>query len=264
MPQNHRTQPNRPERSHGARYQTGPERDRYRTGDEQRFAPERDDRERRSRGFEGDRGYSRGGYAEEFGYQRGSNYRRDDPSYERYQEENPPWRMHPRGDYESRSGWSYDETRTGKAGRESYDRGVSEYGPAPGTQSFRGRGPRGYRRSDERLKELICERLTDDPRIDASDVSIEVKDQVVEISGAVDNRRTKYEIEEIVESFGGVQDIDNRLRVRSPRSGQSNDTQYSSPQPQGGSDWQPGSASERVGVTTGAETRTDSGTKGKT
>ena len=34
--------------------------------------------------------------------------------------------------------------------------------------AHRGRGPKGYRRSDERIREDVCERLTEDPFIDAS------------------------------------------------------------------------------------------------
>jgi hypothetical protein len=86
--------------------------------------------------------------------------------------------------------------------------------------SFRGRGPKGYERSDARVREIICERLTDDPRIDASDVSVEVTQNVVRLSGSVDDRRTKYAIEDLIERCG-VKDIDNQLRVHSaerPRS----------------------------------------------
>jgi osmotically-inducible protein OsmY len=86
--------------------------------------------------------------------------------------------------------------------------------------SFRGRGPKGYERSDARVREIICERLTDDPRIDASDVSVEVTQKVVRLSGSVDDRRTKYAIEDLIERCG-VKDIDNQLRVHSaerPRS----------------------------------------------
>lgn len=82
------------------------------------------------------------------------------------------------------------------------------------SETFRGRGPKGYERSDERLREIICERLTDDPRIDASDVHIEVKDKVAKLTGQVPDRRTKYEIEDVVEHCG-VKDIDNQVRVRS-------------------------------------------------
>ena len=82
--------------------------------------------------------------------------------------------------------------------------------------SYRGRGPRGYTRSDERLLETVCEQLTDDPRIDASDIEVEVKQQVVTLRGSVPDRRTKYAVEELVEN-AGARDIENQLRVNVPR-----------------------------------------------
>jgi hypothetical protein len=81
-------------------------------------------------------------------------------------------------------------------------------------ESHRGRGPKGYARSDDRLREIICERLTDDPRIDASEIHIEVKEQTVKLTGSVRDRRTKYEVEDLVEHCG-AKDIDNQLRVQS-------------------------------------------------
>ena len=81
--------------------------------------------------------------------------------------------------------------------------------------AHRGKGPKGYTRSDERLKEVICEKLTDDPMIDASEIDIEVTGQIVKLTGTVDDRSTKYEVEELIERCGGVKDIDNQLRVRS-------------------------------------------------
>jgi BON domain len=89
-------------------------------------------------------------------------------------------------------------------------------GDSPYAQSFRGRGPKGYERSDERLKEIVCERLTDDPHIDASDVSVEVAQKIVRLTGWVEDRQTKYAIEDLIERCG-VQDIDNQVRVRSGR-----------------------------------------------
>jgi hypothetical protein len=80
-------------------------------------------------------------------------------------------------------------------------------------QSFRGKGPKGYERSDERLKELICERLTDDDEIDASDITVDVRNGEVTLSGTVDDRRTKYLVEELVERCGGVKEIHNNLRL---------------------------------------------------
>ncbi|HEU4600597.1 MAG TPA: BON domain-containing protein [Steroidobacteraceae bacterium] len=90
--------------------------------------------------------------------------------------------------------------------------------------SHRGRGPKGYARSDERLREMICERLTDDPRIDASEIDVEVHEQTVKLTGSVPNRQTKYEVEDLVEHCG-AKDIDNQLRVQSRWGSQSGASQ---------------------------------------
>ena len=80
-------------------------------------------------------------------------------------------------------------------------------------QSFRGQGPKGYERSDERLKEMICEKLTDDDDIDAREISVEVSEREVTLTGTVPDRQTKFRAEDLVERCGGVKEINNRLRV---------------------------------------------------
>lgn len=80
--------------------------------------------------------------------------------------------------------------------------------------SFRGRGPRGYVRSDERLKELICERLTEDPLVDASDISVEVSNGEVTLTGTVENRMMKWRAEDLAEVSTNGALVHNRLRVR--------------------------------------------------
>jgi BON domain-containing protein len=72
--------------------------------------------------------------------------------------------------------------------------------------------PADWTPEDERLLETVCEQLTDDPRIDASDIEVEVKQQVVTLRGSVPDRRTKYAVEELVED-AGARDIENQLRV---------------------------------------------------
>lgn len=79
--------------------------------------------------------------------------------------------------------------------------------------SHRGRGPKGYTRTDELLKEIICEQLTDDPFIDASDVSVDVEKSEVTIRGAVRDRRQKYAIEDLIADVSGVNEIHNHLSV---------------------------------------------------
>lgn len=115
-----------------------------------------------------------------------------------------PW-----GDQELR-----ETRREGGGGRRD-----ASYGPdIEPPRDFRGRGPRGYVRSDERLKEIVCERLYEDPRIDASDVTVDVTGGVVTLSGEVDSRRTKHLLEDLVDDCRGVQSIDNRLRIPGQRS----------------------------------------------
>jgi hypothetical protein len=88
--------------------------------------------------------------------------------------------------------------------------------PVPGYEprrNFAGRGPRGYRRSDARIHEDICEILTRHPEIDASDIEVEVKNGVVTLSGTVEDRYTKRLAEDVAELTLGVHDVENRMRI---------------------------------------------------
>jgi hypothetical protein len=77
----------------------------------------------------------------------------------------------------------------------------------------RGRGPRGYRRSDDRIKEDVCQCLTDDAHIDASNVDVTVNDREVVLSGTVESRFEKRHAEDLIERVPGVRDVINSLRV---------------------------------------------------
>jgi osmotically-inducible protein OsmY len=81
-------------------------------------------------------------------------------------------------------------------------------------ESYSGRGPRGYQRGDERIREDICERLTEDPRIDASDVDVQVSSAEVTLSGSVRTRDEKHFTEGVVERILGVREVNNNLKVR--------------------------------------------------
>ncbi|WP_207456425.1 BON domain-containing protein [Azospirillum sp. SYSU D00513] len=83
-----------------------------------------------------------------------------------------------------------------------------------GAQHHRGRGPRGYTRSDERIREDINDRLTDDPYIDATEVDVSVSGGEVTLSGTVDHRDAKRRAEDIAESVSGVRHVQNNLRVQ--------------------------------------------------
>lgn len=83
-----------------------------------------------------------------------------------------------------------------------------------GAQHHRGRGPRGYNRSDDRIREDVSDRLTDDPYIDASDIDVRVEKGEVTLTGHVDNRNAKRRAEDVAEAVSGVTHVQNNLRVR--------------------------------------------------
>jgi osmotically-inducible protein OsmY len=83
--------------------------------------------------------------------------------------------------------------------------------------SHRGKGPKGYKRADDWIRDDICERLTDHGLIDASFVDVEVKDGRVSLTGEVFDRRMKYMTEDVVEEVTGVKEIHNKLRVTRDR-----------------------------------------------
>lgn len=80
----------------------------------------------------------------------------------------------------------------------------------------RGKGPKGYSRSDERIREDANDRLSDDMFIDASDIEITVNQGEVTLTGTVVERSDKRRAEDIVESISGVKNVENRLRVGKP------------------------------------------------
>jgi osmotically-inducible protein OsmY len=76
-----------------------------------------------------------------------------------------------------------------------------------------GRGPSDYVRSDERIREDVNDRLTDDPHIDATGVTVQVKSGEVTLSGTVKSRNDKRHAEDLAESCSGVKHVQNNLRV---------------------------------------------------
>lgn len=83
--------------------------------------------------------------------------------------------------------------------------------------------PRGYKRSDERLLEDVCERLSHSG-LDVSDVSVQVDQARVTLEGSVASRWVKHAVEDCVDDCLGIEDIDNRIRVARPEAaGQAKD-----------------------------------------
>jgi hypothetical protein len=84
---------------------------------------------------------------------------------------------------------------------------------------FAGRGPKGYQRADSRIREDVCDRLTDAPFLDASDIEVNVKDGDVTLSGTVRSREERRRSEDLIEHVTGVRDVHNNLRVNRSEEG---------------------------------------------
>ncbi|MBB1472578.1 MULTISPECIES: BON domain-containing protein [unclassified Luteimonas] len=121
----------------------------------------------------------------------------------------------PAGYYSRRTtpgGPADDEERT--YGRDEHASTTSTTSSGAGRRSgYRGIGPRGYTRSDERIREDVCEGLCDSDAIDAADINVHVGSGTVRLSGTVPNRAMKHRAEDIAESVSGVRDIENSIRV---------------------------------------------------
>ena len=93
------------------------------------------------------------------------------------------------------------------------------YGEGPGGSERADRNqprrasPKGYTRSDERIREELCERLAHAGRLDVREVEVAVADGWVTLSGSVPARPQTYHIEDIAASVYGVRDVENRIRV---------------------------------------------------
>ena len=83
-----------------------------------------------------------------------------------------------------------------------------------GDRTFRGRGPKGYRRADERIRDDVCERLTMDDYVDATHIEITVKGGEVTLTGTVTSRDEKRRAEDLIDDVAGVIDVYNNLRLK--------------------------------------------------
>ncbi len=92
-----------------------------------------------------------------------------------------------------------------------YDRGPNQ---SDERGQFAGRGPKGYRRSDDRIEEDVNEALARNSELDASDIEVKVSNGEVTLSGSVAERQFKRLAEDIVERCWGVHDVRNEIRVQ--------------------------------------------------
>jgi osmotically-inducible protein OsmY len=81
-------------------------------------------------------------------------------------------------------------------------------------RSHVGRGPKGWKRSDERVRDDVSEVLERHHEIDASEIEVKVENGEVTLSGTVEDRRAKRLAEDIIEGMPGVTEVHNQIRVR--------------------------------------------------
>jgi hypothetical protein len=159
---------------------------------------ERRGRDYRQTGF-GPFGYGREGYSQN---RRGFGYQSQ------------------QGDVGTQSSYGYGREGQ-RSGRYGDDRDREEGGLMGGVRRMlgghTGRGPKGYKRSDERIREDVCELLTLDPDVDATEIEIAVSEGEVTLTGFVSDRQAKRRAEDVAEQASGVKEVHNQLRSQQGR-----------------------------------------------
>ena len=148
----------------------------------------------------------------------------DRDRYDRYEGNQANWRDDRQNYLSSESGYRTGRSSDSRDNESWWDRAANEvsswfggddrdrgYGDRSG--SHRGRGPKNYTRSDERIREDINDRLTDFAYVDASDIDVTVENGEVTLTGFVNGRYEKRMAEDIVEDVSGVKNVENRLRI---------------------------------------------------
>jgi BON domain-containing protein len=86
---------------------------------------------------------------------------------------------------------------------------------------YRGLAPRGYSRSDERIREDICDELTRRSDIDPSRLSVRVENGDVTLEGTVRDLETRRLVDEVASRSVGVRQVHNELRIEERTDGSS-------------------------------------------
>lgn len=107
-----------------------------------------------------------------------------------------------------------------REGPRDYDLGRSDagtywnYNANHRTPNFSGRGPRGYKRSDESLLDQVCLALERTPSVDASDLEVYVEDGCAYLKGSLPTRGMRYLAEDLVDSIPGIVDVFTQIKIK--------------------------------------------------
>ena len=142
------------------------------------------------------------------------SYRRADSEHEQYGRRDQ-WGSNPRGgsSNEGRNFWDKAADTVSSWFGDDDARRRHEWDQVRAGE-HRGRGPKGYRRSDERIRDDISDKLSDDSWLDASDIEVKVEGSEVTLNGTVASRDDKRRAEDLAERVSGVEHVQNNLRVK--------------------------------------------------
>jgi osmotically-inducible protein OsmY len=130
-------------------------------------------------------------------------------------------------DFSSRSGYAQYPQQGNQYsgyGRPNQDQSWSSSNATVG--QYRGsRTPKGYTRSDDRIREDVNDRLMQSNDLDPSEIEVQVSSGEVKLTGTVESRHEKFLAEQLAEAVLGVKDIENQLRVQRQNSGGRSESQ---------------------------------------
>lgn len=84
-------------------------------------------------------------------------------------------------------------------------------------EDHRGHGPRDWRKSDDRLREEVCEALAADATLDARDLNVGADDTDIVLSGVAPCVEARARAEEIAARVVGVRAVHNFVGIKAWR-----------------------------------------------
>lgn len=118
---------------------------------------------------------------------------------------------------EDRQRWERGASEFGRRNEplQRVSEGEADQGPWSnlGRGEHRGRGPKNYMRSDDRIREDVNDRLSDDAWLDATEIEVQVSSCEVTLAGSVNSREDRRRAEDLAEQVSGVKHVQNNLRV---------------------------------------------------
>ncbi|MGB7372050.1 BON domain-containing protein [Erythrobacter sp.] len=162
-----------------------------------------------NRGYSSSMNYGSGQQGYNDDYSRGTGYRGDG-----YRDNSDFNRRDGNRGYDNQRGYrDNDRGFFDKAGDEIASWFGDDQAERRRVRDQRGNGPANYKRSNERLLEDACERLTHDNHVDARKINVTAEDNEITLDGTVSSRSQKRAAEDCVHDLSGVKHVQNNLRV---------------------------------------------------